>query len=56
MKKYVVRTNCEYSIFVEAKNPEEAKEKAAEIAYDEWDGHSWSEYEVDDAEEVDEAS
>jgi hypothetical protein len=43
---YRVRVNCEYTIDVEAENPEQAQEIAEAFDLCEWDTASWSETEV----------
>ncbi len=49
MPCFLVRTNCELSITVEAGTADEAMDRADKIPYDEWD-KDWSPFE---AEEID---
>jgi hypothetical protein len=44
---YLVRTNCEYSIQVDADNEEHACDLAAQIPYGEW-GQAWAPYEAEE--------
>ena len=47
MERFLVRTNCEYSIEIEAATPDEAMEKAQAIDVAEW-GQAWAPIEVDE--------
>lgn len=47
--RYLVRTNCEYSVVIDADNPEHALAKSEYIAMGEWE-QAWAPHTV--AEEV----
>ncbi|MEW6048084.1 MAG: hypothetical protein AB1609_16690 [Bacillota bacterium] len=49
MPQYLVRTNCEYSIVIEAASADEAMEKAQAIDVEEW-SQAWAELEVEELE------
>lgn len=48
MANWIVRTNCEYSIFIEAATAEEAMQEAEGIPVSEWD-KAWASYEAEEA-------
>jgi hypothetical protein len=48
LKRFLVRTNCELSIEVEAANAEEAIEKASHIDFDQHWTQAWAPMEVDE--------
>ena len=45
-RKYLVRTNCEYSLVVEARSAVEATQAAAKIPYETWE-QAWAPYEAE---------
>lgn len=47
MPRFVVRTNCEYSIEVEADNADEAMAKADKIDVADWQ-QAWAPFEADE--------
>jgi hypothetical protein len=46
-----VRTNCEYGTVMEAKDGDDAMEKAQKIDAAEWDSTAWSPIEYEEIEE-----
>jgi len=46
-RTYIVRTNCEHSIAIEAESADQAIAKAREIDVAEW-GQAWADIEVGD--------
>jgi hypothetical protein len=46
MPTWIVRTNCEYSLAIEAETAEEAMQQAEAVPYSEW-GQAWAEYEAE---------
>lgn len=50
MPQYLVRTNCEYSIEIEAASADEVMEKAQAIDVEEW-GKAWAEVEAEELED-----
>lgn len=49
VKAYVVRTNCEFSIEIEAKSAEEAVEKAEHIDFELHWSQAWAPMEAEEA-------
>jgi|GEM_PF-6894567 len=47
LKRFLVRTNCEYSIEVDAADADEATRKADTIDLSEWN-ESWAEFEAEE--------
>jgi len=45
-RTYLVRTNCEYSLEVEASDPQEAMELASKVDYEHWN-QAWACYEAE---------
>lgn len=50
MAVYMVRTNCEYSVAVEATNGEAALEHAGAFDVNDWPGKAWAPMTVEDGE------
>lgn len=50
MPRFLVRTNCEYSIEIEAANADEAIEKAQAIDVEEW-SQAWADVEAEELED-----
>ncbi len=48
--KYLVRTNCEYSILIEADDEDQAMEKAGHIEYKLWQ-EAWAPFEAEETDE-----
>lgn len=48
LKRFLVRTSCEYSIEIEAANADEAMEKASHIDFDQHWTQAWAPFEVDE--------
>lgn len=44
---FIVRTNCEFSLLVEADNAEDAIKKASDVPIDKWD-KAWSDSEAEE--------
>ena len=47
-KTFIVRTNCEYAIEIEAETEEDAMKEAEKIPVNEW-GQAWAPYEAEEA-------
>jgi hypothetical protein len=47
MPQYLLRMSAEYWMNVEALNAEEAERVGHNTAAEDWDGHTWSEIEVE---------
>jgi len=47
-RRFLIRTNCEFTVEVEAASAEEALRKASRLDYDEHWTQSWAPMEVDD--------